>query len=173
MSASRNVTMNALTGTLSPFKLEGVDENGEIRSYTLSGLTEPGLLVLCVYVYDYSPVCIEQACAISELEWLTLRDDVRVAGISGDGPYSHRQFIQDHDIGYPLLCDTAEEVMAELGVLHEEKDGLRRVPQRSIFVIDDEHEVRWKWVAGDNWDQWTSGPLGELSDRIEELQGAP
>ena len=161
--------MDGLTGKLSDFRLEGVDGQGQINTYSLSDLTEDGFAVLCVYVYDYSPVCTEQVCDISELEWLTFRDDVSVVGISGDGPYSHQQFIEDNHIGYPLLCDTSEEVMEELGVIHEEKDGLRRVPQRSIFVIDDEHTVRWKWVANDNWDEWTSGPLSELNDVIETL----
>jgi peroxiredoxin len=156
--------------TLSQFRLEGVDSDGQIRTYTRSELTETGYLVLCVYVYDYSPVCTDQVCDVSELECLTLSDDVTVAGISGDGPYSHQQFIEDHHIGYPLLCDTAEEVMEELGVIHEEKDGLRRVPKRSLFVVDADGTIRYKWIAEDNWDQWTSGPLAELTETVDRLR---
>jgi peroxiredoxin len=156
--------------TLSDFTLEGVDKNGEIGTYTLSELTDNAVTVLNVYVYDYSPVCTEQVCDISELEWLSINEGVNVVGISGDGPYAHQQFIADNRIGYPLLCDTAEEIIEELGVLHEEKDGLRRVPQRSMFLIDEDHRIRWKWVAEDNWDEWTSGPIEALNDKISQLR---
>ena len=40
--------------TLSDFTLQGVDESGEIRAYTLSELTDGALTVLNVYVYDSS-----------------------------------------------------------------------------------------------------------------------
>ena len=83
---------------------------------------------------------------------MSIHDDVNVVAISGDGPYAHQQFIADHQIGYPLLCDTAEEIAEEFGVIHEEKGGLRRVPQRSLFLIDEDRRIRWKWVADDNWD---------------------
>jgi peroxiredoxin len=156
--------------TLSDFTLEGVDENGEIHTYRLSELTEDAVTVLNVYVYDYSPVCTNQVCDVSELEWLSFRDNVNVVGISGDGPYSHQQFIEDNQIGYPLLCDTAEEIIEELGVIYEEKDGLRRVPQRSMFLIDEDNRIRWKWVAEDNWDEWTSGPIEALNDEISKLR---
>jgi peroxiredoxin len=151
--------------------LEAVDENGEIRTYKLSELTDGAIAVLNVYVYDYSPVCTDQVCDLSELEWLTINDDVNVVGLSGDGPYSHQQFIEDNQIGYPLLCDTAEEIIEELGVIHEEKDGLRRVPQRSMFLVNENRRIRWKWVAGDNWDNWNSDPIEELNDEISQLRG--
>lgn len=158
--------------TLSDFTLEGVDENGEINTFTLSELTDDAVAVLNVYVYDYSPVCTEQVCDISELQWIDLRDDVTVAGISGDGPYSHQRFSEEYGISYPLLCDTSEEVIEELGVLHEEKDGLRRVPQRSIFLIDSDHRIRWQWIAEDNWDDWTSDPITSLQETINEIQNS-
>ena len=104
------------------------------------------------------------------LEWLAINDDVNVVGISGDGPYAHQQFIEDNKIGYPLLCDTAEEIIEELDVLYEEKDGLQRVPQRSIFLIDEDQRIRWKWIAEDNWDEWTSGPIGELNNMVSQLR---
>lgn len=155
---------------LSDFTLEGVNGNGEIGTYTLSELTDDAMAILNVYVYDYSPVCTDQVCDVSELEWLSIHDDVNVVGISGDGPYSHQEFIKDNGIGYPLLCDTSEEIIEELGVLYEEKDGLRRVPKRSIFLIDQNQRVHWKWVSDDNWGEWESGPIEQLSDALSQLR---
>jgi len=168
-SSNNLIVMKSVGYAIDDFELEGVDEHGEIRTYTLSELTDEAVCVLNVYVYDYSPVCTDQVCNISELDWLSINHDVNVVGISGDGPYSHQQFIGDNRIGYPLLCDTAEEVIEELGVMHEEKDGLRRVPQRSMFLIGGDHRIRWKWVAEDNWDDWTSGPIEALNHEISGL----
>lgn len=162
--------MLAIGDVVPDFTLEGVDENGDIETYRLSELTDDAVAVLNVYVYDFSPVCTEQVCDISELEWLSINDDVNVVGISGDGPYAHQQFIADNRIGYPLLCDTAEEIIEALGVLHEEKDGLRRVPQRSMFLVDSDRRLRWKWIAEDNWDAWDSGPIEALNDTIAGLR---
>jgi len=155
---------------LSDFTLQGVDETGEIGTYTLSELTDDAIAVLSIYVYDYSPVCTDQVCDVSELEWLSINDGVNVVGLSGDGPYSHQKFIEDNRIGYPLLCDTSEEIIEELGVIYEEKDGFRRVPQRSMFLVDEDHRVRWRWVAEDNWDEWDSGPIQQLSNKISKLR---
>jgi peroxiredoxin len=54
-------------------------------------------------------------------------------------------------LGYPLLCDTTEEVLADLRIPHEEKDGIQKVLQRSMFIIDGNHEIRWRWITDNNW----------------------
>jgi peroxiredoxin len=151
------------------FTLPGVHD-GEIRTYTLSELTDGQALVLGVYVYDYSPVCTAQVCDIADYEWLTLRDDVQVVGVSGDGPYAHMEFAEDHEIGYPLLCDTAEKLCERYGVLHEgTRDGFSRVPKRSLFLISPDERVEFAWVADGNWHDWNPDPVAALNDRLDEL----
>lgn len=158
-------------GDLAPrFELRGVSRDGEIQSYSLDGLIDDSALILSVYVYDFSPVCSTQMCDTSQLEWMTLRDDVTVVGLSGDSPYSHRRFADEYDISYPLLSDTDRSVCASYRVLHEEKDGVKAVPQRSLFLIGPDQQIKYKWEAEDNWDTWTNDPLDRIKSRLEGIK---
>lgn len=78
--------------------------------------------------------------------------------------------IDEHDISYPLLCDTAEDVAEAYNVLCEEYDGFERVPKRSLFLVDDQRRIQLRWVADDNWDDWSTTPLNRVKNRIDELR---
>lgn len=149
------------------FSLMGVHE-GEIREYTLSEYTARGCVLLGVYVFDFSPVCTSQLCEIRDMDWYTYKTDLSVFGICTDGPYSHMEYAEQEDISYPLLSDTGGEVLEQLGVLYDEKDGLRNVPKRSLFLIDSDRTVVYRWVAEDNWDEQTFGvnPVEQAIARI-------
>lgn len=151
------------------FELTGVSPEGEIRTYSLDELTAGTPLAMVVYAYDFSPVCTDQMCSIDDMEFLTFTDGVRVVGVSGDGPYSHKKFANEHSLSYPLLADTDRSVCADYGVLNTIKDGANAVPQRSLFLIDPEQRIRYKWVAGDNWDTWSPHPLQELKRQLDDL----
>lgn len=152
------------------FDLKGVSPDREIRGYDLDELTDGKALVLGVYVFDFSPVCSTQMCDVSGMNWMTFEQDLNVVGVSGDGPYSHQKFIEEEGISYPLLCDTNGELTAEYGVQYEEKDGFRALPKRSMFLIDSEQQIRYKWVAEDNWDTWTNNPLEEIQKKLSEIR---
>lgn len=123
--------------TAPDFTLQGVDR-WRIESFTLGDAIEDGgFAVLSFYVYDFSPVCTTQLCELDGMDLFELEEGVRLFGIAPDGPYAHKEFIDEHDISYPLLCDTAERVAEAYDVLHEEKDGFERVPKRSMFLVDD------------------------------------
>lgn len=160
----------AKVGDIAPdFTLQGVSD-GEISEYTLSDYTDDGAVVLTFYVFDFSPVCTPHTCDVSELDWLQFEEDVSLFGISPDGPYSHMKFQEEHPISYPLLCDTTQEVGEAYDVLNPEKDGFKRVHQRSLFLIGENREVQYRWVANDNWDEWSSSPLHELRTRLSEIR---
>jgi peroxiredoxin len=152
------------------FELQGVSREGDIQSYSLEELVDDSALILSVYVYDFSPVCTTQMCDTSQLEWMTLRDDVTVVGLSGDSPYAHQRFADEYDISYPLLSDTDRSVCASYGVLQKEKDGMKAVPQRSLFLIGPDRRIRYRWVAADNWDNWTNEPLYRIKSRLEGIE---
>ena len=89
------------------FTLKGVDDF-RIREFTLSDhLRGNGFVVLSFYVFDFSPVCTEQVCELDNLDLFEMVEDVTLWGLAPDGPYSHKQFIDQHSISFPLLCDTA------------------------------------------------------------------
>jgi peroxiredoxin len=155
--------------TAPDFTLQGVD-SWRIETFTLSEyLQDGGFVVLTFYVYDFSPVCTEQMCELDNMDIFETFEGVRLLGVAPDGPFAHKEFIDQHDISFPLLCDTAERVAEDYGVLYEELDGFERVPQRSMFLLDGDRRVREKWVTEDNWDDWTNEPLRRVKATIENL----
>ena len=104
-------------------------------------------VVLSFYVFDFSPVCTKEMCSfrdgLAELEKL----NTKVVGISVDSLWSHKAFAQSLDIKFPLLSDFNKEVSRKYGVLYEDFRGLRGVSKRSVFVIDKQGTIRYRWVS--------------------------
>ena len=152
------------------FTLQGVDDF-RITEFSLrEELLRSNFVVLSFYVYDFSPVCTEQVCELSNLDVFEMVDDVTMWGLAPDGPYAHKEFIDEHGIDFPLLCDTAGRVAEDYDVLYEEIDGFERVPKRSLFLIDSDQRVRVRWVAEDNWDEWSNEPFRDIKDTIEDIR---
>lgn len=155
--------------TVPDFELKGVAPDGEIRLYTLADLTAEKPLVVGVYPYDFSPVCTEQICEMDDIDLFTINRNVNVVGLSGDGPWSHRKFSEEKDIDYPLLADTDEQVIDALGVYRNHPDEPQPITQRSLFLVDTDRTVRYKWVAEDNWDDWGVAPVSELKEELDGI----
>jgi len=149
------------------FSLRGVHD-GEIQEYRLSDYTEQGPVLLGVYVYDFSPVCTTQMCQLVDMDWYQYKNDLSIFGIATDGPYSHAEFAEQENIGFPLLCDTSGAVLKQYGVLNDEKDGMKNVPQRSLFLINEEQQVSYRWVADDNWNETDFG-TNPVEDALKQL----
>lgn len=149
------------------FTLRGVYRD-EIEEYTLSEYTRNGPVLLGVYVYDFSPMCTTQMCQLSDMDWFKYKKDLSIFGIATDGPYSHMEFAKREGIDYPLLCDTNGAVLQQYGVLNEEVDGIKNVPQRSLFLIDEEQRIAYRWVADENWDETDFG-INPVQEAMKQL----
>ena len=155
------------TGDMAPdFTLTGA-QGDEIREFTLSAFADGRPAVLVFYIHDFSPVCTDQMCEINDMEFLTFNDDAAVVGISTDGPFSHREFIQDNDISYPLLSDVDKEIYEAYGMT--ERDDEKRHPQRGVVLVDSDRTVEYRWQAADNWDEWEMETLNEIDTKVREL----
>jgi Peroxiredoxin len=143
---------------------------GDIGSFSLSELTDGAGLLVNVYAYDYQPICESQVCSVDDMEWLTLTEGLNVVGVNGDGPCAHRRFAEENALDYPLLSDTDHSLLHEIGVVYDEIDGLREVPVRSVFLVDQTGTVRYRWVAANNTDPWTTDPIRELREVADGLE---
>jgi len=74
-----------------------------------------------------------------------------VFGISTDSHHSHRVFKEQNRLNYPLLSDWNKTVSTAYGVLYERfgSFGLQGVTKRSVFVLDADGVIRYKWVTED------------------------
>jgi len=118
---------------------------------------------LTFYAFDFNPICTEGMCALRDAEFFELYDDLVAFGVSGDGIHAHERFAEQHRINYPLLSDTGKDVAEQYGVVREEYDGMRRVHQRAVFIIDDTRTVRFATVIeADSPDDIDLGPINDV-----------
>lgn len=109
--------------------------------------TEP--VVLLFFPLAFSPVCT------TEMDTFTRRWDefgelgVRVYALSVDSPFVTEKFREEKGLPFPVLSDFNREVAARYGVLHEDLMGLEGVAKRSVFVVDGNGVVVFRWISDD------------------------
>ncbi len=77
--------------------------------------------------------------------------NAKVVGISVDQPFSLAEFAKANNLKFDLLSDASREISKKYDVLHE---NFVNVPgltasKRSIFILDRDGVVRYKWVSDD------------------------
>ncbi|GGI99982.1 peroxiredoxin [Halobellus salinus] len=151
------------------FELRGTHDD-DSDTYRLSDYTDAGQWVfLMFYTLDFNPICTAGMCAVRDAEFFDLYEDLVPLGVSGDGVHSHKQFATQYSINYPLLSDTGKDVAEQYGVVREEYEGMRRVHQRAVFVVDDTQTVRFATVV--DADSAGDIDLGPINDTLQDLLG--
>ena len=71
-------------------------------------------------------------------------------GVSRDSPYTHIAWSQALDLNVPLLSDWNAEAVRALGIAQKFR-GMRDVPERSAFLVDEGGTVRgaWRYETGE------------------------
>lgn len=158
------------TGDMAPnFELRGVHD-GTVDTYTLGQFTDEGTwVVLTFYSFDFNPVCTEGMCALRDSEFFEFEEDLAVLGVSGDGVYSHQQFADQHTIGFPLLSDTSKEVAEDYDVVHGDYEGMKRVHQRALYLIDPDRRVRFATAV--DVDSPEEIDLSPVVERVRSIRG--
>ena len=90
---------------------------------------------------------------MAELSELRTRHEALVAAgialyaISVDSVYSHQAFAESlGGLPFELLADFERSVVTEWGVRRDDVAGYAGMPMRTVFVLDSEGVVRWRWV---------------------------
>jgi peroxiredoxin len=148
------------------FALPGYHD-GEVDEFALDDYVGEDVVVVAFYPMDFSPACTEELCSLRDIDLLTLIEDVRILGISGDSVHSHRAFAEENALEFPLLTDSLGEVAAEYDVQHDELEGHLRVPKRSLFVVDDRGRIAYAWSTDDPQLQ---PDLDAVRDAIDGIQ---
>jgi peroxiredoxin len=93
--------------------------------------------------------------------------DVPVLGVSRDGPYAQNAFIRYLDSPFQMFSDTDGDAAAAFELLTErEQMAATSTPWRSVFVLDADRTVTYRWVA----DDWISPvPREDVEAAVEEL----
>jgi len=108
-----------------------------------------GNILLLFYPFAFSSVCTAEMCSIRDgmTEFTAVK--AKVFGISVDSPYAQKAWVQQLNLNFPLLSDFNKEVSKAYEVLYEALGGLKGVAKRSVFVLDREGIIGYKWVSED------------------------
>ena len=85
------------------------DQDG--RDTSLTTLLNRGTLVLFFYPADFTPGCTKEVCMFRDLHAELAGRGLTVAGISPQGPESHRNFRAKHSLPFTLLADAHKAVI--------------------------------------------------------------
>lgn len=95
-------------------------------------------VVLFFYPKDDTPGCTMEACAFRD-SYTDLQDlGAEVWGVSGDDASSHQRFAGKHQLPYPLLVDSGNQLRRAYGV----PAVLGLLPGRVTYVIDGKGIIR-------------------------------
>ncbi len=124
-----------------------------------------GPVVLAFFPGAFTPPCTNEMVALQDR--LSEFEDAgaTVFGVSADSPFSQGAFRDEHGIEFDLVSDTEGGVIREYGLEMDLPDlGLYGIANRAVFVVDDDGEVTYSWVADDP----TNEPdYEELLDAVE------
>lgn len=115
----------------------GRDENGqEIRLSDFTGRK----LILYFYPKDSTSGCTAEACSLRD-NYSSLRKlGYAVVGVSVQDEKSHRRFIEKNQLPFPLIADTENRLVEQMGVWGEKSMYGRKYMGtfRTTFIINEE-----------------------------------
>lgn len=118
----------------------GLDHNGDkIDSSVFHGAS----LVLYFYPKDNTPGCTVEACSFRDYLPNFNQINCKIIGVSPDSATSHKQFIKEHHLNFPLICDEKIEICKKFDVIHPKGEKKEMKVERTTFLIDKEGIIRW------------------------------
>lgn len=118
---------------------------GEYADGTVLSLSDLAGQTVVLYFYpkDSTPGCTTQACDLRD-NWAAVSAKAKVFGVSPDGVKSHRKFIENHSLPFPLIADTDKKIVNDYGVWVE-KSMMGRLgfgTERTSFVIGPDQKIK-------------------------------
>ncbi len=106
-------------------------------------------VVLAFFPAAFTGVCTTEMCTFSDMLTELNKVNATVIGISADSPFSNGAFAKQNGINFPLLSDYDRNTIKDYGIELEDFAGMQgyTAAQRSVFIVNEEGNVSWKWVA--------------------------
>ncbi|KOX94447.1 peroxiredoxin [Haloarcula rubripromontorii] len=152
------------TGDTAP-DISATIANGEVEAFELSDHLGDGPVVLAFFPGAFTPPCSNEMVALQEHLGDFHDAGATVLGLSADSAFSLNSFREEHGLEFDLLSDMGRSAIQDYGLEIDIEDlGLLGVANRAVFVVDDDSEVTYSWVADDP----TNEPdYEELLDAVE------
>jgi peroxiredoxin Q/BCP len=112
------------------------DQNGV--THDLSSLRGKKV-ALCFYPKDNTPGCTKQVCSLRR-GWTDLaKEKITVLGINFDDSKAHRDFVDTHQLPFPLMSDKNKKTARAYGATR----FLLPMPKRITFLIDEKGKIAY------------------------------
>ena len=109
-----------------------------------------GPVVLAFFPGAFTPPCTNEMVAFQEHADAFDAAGATVFGISADSPFSQGAFRDEHGIEFDLVSDMGGDAIQAYDIEIDIGDlGLHGIANRAVFVLDEEGEVVYDWVADD------------------------
>ncbi len=114
-------------------KFEGKDHEG--KTWKLEDFAGKKAVLLYFYPKDNTPGCTAQACGLRDRLGDLKKDNVEVIGVSFDSAESHKKFVADHNLNFPLLVDTDGRIADLYGA--RKAPGAKMARRVSVLIDKD------------------------------------
>ncbi|MFB6091210.1 MAG: redoxin domain-containing protein [Halobellus sp.] len=151
--------------------LAGGEAYNDIAEFTLSEAIPGGPIVLAFYPAAFTSGCTEEMCSFRDSMGLFDDLDAQVYGVSVDLPFSQNTWIREEGLNFPMLSDWDHEVIYDYDVVLENMYGMLEVAERSVFVVDADGKVTYKWVKEEENPDFDE-LVREVADAVAEAADA-
>lgn len=105
--------------------------------------------ILAFFPAAESPVCTAEMCALRDSLDQLRELGANVVGISVDGPFANKFFVQNRHLNFPVLSDYRREVIKKYGMVMNKLGPLAGydAAKRSVFILDENGKVIYRWVS--------------------------
>ena len=109
-----------------------------------------GPVVLAFFPGAFTPPCTNEMVAFQGRADAFAEAGATLFGVSADSPFSQGAFREEHGIEFDLVSDMAGDAIRAYDLEIDIAElGLHGIANRAVFVIDDDGEVVYDWVADD------------------------
>ncbi|GAA0268352.1 redoxin domain-containing protein [Halobacterium noricense] len=137
------------TGDSAP-QFEATFGTSDHEDFALEDQLGDGPVVLAFFPGAFTPPCTNEMVALQDRLDDFEDAGATVFGVSADSPFSQGAFREEHGIEFDLVSDMAGDAIRAYDLEMDIPDlGLYGIANRAVFVLDDEGDVVYSWVADD------------------------
>jgi peroxiredoxin len=108
-------------------------------------------VILAFFPGAFTSVCTKEMCSFRDSMNKLNSLDAQVVAVSVDSPFSNKAFAEKNDLKFPILSDYKKAFIKVYDIQLKDFGGIRglTVAKRSVFILDRDQIVRYKWVSDD------------------------
>lgn len=117
---------------------------------------------------DFVPECTAELVAVRDADWQYV-SGLGVVALSGDSLFSHAAYIDQYDLQFPFVSDFHGGVAESYGLLAEEWEGHKELPQRGAVVIGGDWAVESIATVENPLDRPAVAPVELAGETLQSL----